>query len=104
MDYEDFCHEILRLEPGVRFAGIADANGEIRFGGERVGITRLFTSEETKRSILQAIDRWKLRDNLAHKIGICPIDETHLLLVSTEPSTDHGKIIESILRLKLLLK
>ena len=119
MDYEDFCHEILRLEPGVRFAGIADANGEIRYGGERVGITRLFTSEETKRSVLQAIDRWKLRDKLAHKIGICrysmaeyeklkritvPIDETHLLLVSTEPSTDHGKIIESILRLKLLLK
>ena len=118
MDYEDFCHEILRLEPGVRFAGIADANGEIRFGGERVGITRLFTSEETKRSILQAIDRWKLRDNLAHKIGKCkysmaeyeklkritiPIDETHLLLVSTEPFADHQKIIENILRLKLLL-
>ena len=33
-----------------------------------------------------------------------PIDETHLLLVSTEPSADHGKVINGILRLKLLLK
>jgi hypothetical protein len=71
MDYEDSCHEILRLEPGVRFAGIAVANGEIRYGGQRAGITRLFTSEETKRSVLQAIDRWKLRDSLAYKLGKC---------------------------------
>lgn len=119
MDYEAFCHEILRSDPGVRFAGIVDANGEIRYGGERPGITKLFTAEETKRSVLQAIDRWKLRNDLADRIGrgrysmaeyeklkriTVPIDETHLLLVSTEPSADHGKIIESILRLKLLLR
>jgi hypothetical protein len=119
MDYEDFCHEILRIDPGVRFAGIADTNGEIRYGGERSGITRLFTVEETKRSVLQAIDRWELRNDLAYRIGkgkysmaeyeklkriTVPVDETHLLLVSTEPFTDHGKVIEDILRLKLLLR
>lgn len=119
MDYEDFCNEILRIDPRVRFAGIVDANGEIRYGGERPGITRLFTMEETKRSVLQAIDRWKLRNELADRIGkgrysmaeyeklkriTVPIDETHLLLVSTEPSVDHGKVIDRILRLRLLLK
>ena len=29
MDYEDFCHEILRIDPKVRFAGIVDTNGEV---------------------------------------------------------------------------
>ncbi|MGA7370822.1 MAG: DUF6659 family protein [Nitrososphaeraceae archaeon] len=119
MDYEAFCDEILRSDPEVRFAGIVDGNGEIRYGGGRPGITRLLTSEETKRSVLQAIDRWKLRNDLADRIGkgrysiaeyeklkriTVPIDETHLLLVSTEPSAAHGEIIENILRLKLLLR
>ena len=119
MDYDDFCHEILRSDPGVRFAGIVDINGELRYGGERPGITRLLTAEETKRSVLQAIDRWESRNNLADRIGkgkysmaeyekvkriTIPVDETHLLLVSTEPSTDHGKVIDGILRLKRLLK
>jgi hypothetical protein len=118
MDYEEFCHEILKIDPGVRFAGIADTNGEIRYG-ERPGIIRLFTEEETKRSVLQAIDRWKLRNDLADRIGIgrysiaeykklkritVPIDDAHLLLVSTEPSADHVKVIDGIFRLKLLLK
>ena len=119
MDYEEFCHEILKIDPGVRFAGIVDTNGEIRYGGERPGITRLFTAEETKRSVLQAIDRWKLRNDFADRIGkgrysmaeykklkriTVPIDDAHLLLVSTEPSADHVKVIGGILRLKLLLK
>ena len=119
MDYEDFCHEILKIDPGIRFAGMGDANGEIRYGGERPGITRLFTPEETKRSLLQAIDRWNQRNELSDRIGkgkysmaeyerlkriTVPIDETHLLLVSTEPSTDHVKVIDRILRLKLLLR
>jgi hypothetical protein len=71
MDYENFCHKILGLEAKIRFAGIADANGEMLYGGEHAGTTRLFTSEETKRSVLQAIDRWKLRDSLAYKLGKC---------------------------------
>jgi Family of unknown function (DUF6659) len=119
MDYEDFCHEILRIDLGVRFAGIVDMNGEIRYGGDRPGITRLFTVEETKRSALQAIDRWEMRNDLAYRIGkgkysmaeyeklkriTVPIDETHLLLVSTEPFTDHGKVIDGILQLKRLLR
>jgi hypothetical protein len=119
MDYEDFCHEILKIDPKIRFAGIVDMNGEVRYGGERPGIIKLFTVEETKRSTLQAIDRWKLRNDLAEKIGkgkysmaeykklkriTIPIDEAHLLLVSTEPSADHVKVIDRILRLKLLLK
>jgi hypothetical protein len=119
MDYEEFCYEILRIDTGVRFAGIVDTNGEIRYGGERPGMARLFTPEETKRSALQAIDRWQLRNDLSDRIGkgrysmveyeklkriTVPIDETHLLIVSTETTADHGKVIDGILKMKLLLR
>jgi len=33
-----------------------------------------------------------------------PIDETHILLVTTEPYVDHEIVIDRILRLKLILR
>lgn len=48
---------------------ISDMNGEIRYGGERPGIVKLFTPEETKRSLLQAVARWELRNDLTSKTG-----------------------------------
>jgi hypothetical protein len=119
MDHEHFCQEILRIDRDIRFAGICDMNGDIRYGGERPGMVALLTAEETKRSLLQALARWELRNDLTSKTGkgkyamaeyerlkriTFPIDETHLLLVSTKPSADHRKIIDGILRLKTLLR
>ena len=37
--------------------------------GQREGVIRLMSSEETKRSLLQALARWKLRDDLGAKSG-----------------------------------
>jgi hypothetical protein len=117
VDYEDLCKNILKIDY-VRFAGICDEAGEIRYGGQREGSMRLLTSEETKRS-LQALARWKLRDDLGAKSGkgkysmaeyekmkriTIPVDETHLLLVTTDVQADHGKIIDVILKLKSRLK
>ena len=114
MDNEDLCKKILKIDH-VRFAGICDETGEIRYGGQREGVIRLMSSEETKRSLLQALARWKLRDDLGAKSGkgkysmaeyekmkriTIPVDETHLLLVTTDVEADHGKIIDVILKLK----
>ena len=68
MDNEDLCKKILKIDH-VRFAGICDETGEIRYGGQREGVIRLMSSEETKRSLLQALARWKLRDDLGAKSG-----------------------------------
>lgn len=102
----------------VRFAGICDETGEIRYGGTRRGLENLLTAEETKRSLLQALARWKLRDELSGKTGkgkyamaeyekmkriTVPLDETHLLLVSTDVDADHAGIIDQILKLKTRL-
>ena len=61
MDFDKLCKDILDLDPKVRFAGVCDDSGEIKFGGQREGVTNLLSKEETKRSNLQAIARWALR-------------------------------------------
>jgi hypothetical protein len=112
MDYGKLCNDILELDQNIRFAGVSDDTGEIRFGGQRQGITNLLSSEETKRSNLQALARWSLRNSLAPKIGkgryamaeyerikriTFPLEDYHLLLITTEVNADHGKIINKVL-------
>ena len=101
------------LDTKVRFAGVCDETGEIRFGGQREGIKNLLTPEETKKSNLQAMARWVLRNSLSNKVGrvkysmaeyekikriTFSLDLDHLLLVTTEVDTEHMKVIESILK------
>ncbi len=37
MDYENLCKGILALDPKIRFAGVCDETGEIKYGGQRDG-------------------------------------------------------------------
>src|ERR687896_905018 len=114
MDYGNFCKEILALDQNIRFAGVSDKTGEIRYGGQRQGVSNLLSSEETKRSNLQALARWSLRNSLAPKIGkgkyavaeyeklkriTIPLENYHLLLITTEVEADHQKIIDNVLHM-----
>jgi hypothetical protein len=114
MDYDILCKQILNLDPKVRFAGICDDSGEIKYGGQREGIKNLLSPEETKRSNLQALARWGLRNSLASRIGkgiyamaeydkikriTLPLESDHLLLVTTEVQADHRTIINNVLKL-----
>ena len=98
----------------VRFAAVCDDSGDIKYGGQREGVTNLLSSEETKRSNLQALARWSLRNSLASKIGkgqyamavyekikriTIPLENDHLLLVTMETDSNHDKIINDILSL-----
>lgn len=114
MDYTKLCNEILDLDSKIRFAGVCDESGEIKFGGQRQGLANLLTAEETKRSNLQALARWGLRNSLSSKVGrgryamaeyekikriTVPLDNDHLLLVTTEVEADHQNIIGKVLNL-----
>jgi hypothetical protein len=114
MDYENLCKGILALDPKIRFAGVCDETGEIKYGGQRDGLANLLTAEETKRSNLQALARWGLRNSLASKVGkgkyamaeyekikliTAPLDNDHLLLVTTEVDADHQSVIAKVLKL-----
>lgn len=119
MDYDELCDKIMKISGKVRFAGICDETGEIRYGGVKKGHDNLLSPDETRRSLLQALSRWKLRDELSTKTGkgryamaeyeklkriTVPLDETHLLLVTTDVEADHAKIIKEILQLKTRLR
>ncbi|HEY9386836.1 MAG TPA: hypothetical protein VIP70_07335 [Nitrososphaeraceae archaeon] len=114
MEYGKLCKDILDLNPKIRFAGVCDDTGEIKYGGQRQGVNNLLSAEETKRSNLQALARWSLRNSLAPKIGkgkyamaeyqkikriTVPLENYHLLLITTEIEADHGKIIDTVLNM-----
>jgi len=114
MDYGKLSKDILNLDPKVRFAGICDDTGEIKYGGQREGIKNLLSPDETKKSNLQALARWGLRNSLAPKIGkgryamaeyekmkriTIPLENDHLLLITTEVEADHGKVIDGVLNM-----
>ena len=115
MDYGRLCKEILDLDPKIRYAGVCDDTGETKFGGQREGVENLLSSAETKRSNLQALARWALRDTLSSKVGkgryamaeyekakriTIPLeDNSHLLLITTEVNADHSRIIQQVLKL-----
>jgi hypothetical protein len=114
MDYTKLCKDILNLDPKICYAGVCDDTGEIKYGGQREGVRNLLTLDETKRSNLQALARWGLRNVLAPKVGngryamaeyekikriTFPLENYHLLLITTEIEADHVKIIDNVLNM-----
>ena len=114
MDYEKLCNDVLNLDPKVRFVGVCDNSGGIKNGGLRDGIKSILTDDEIKKSNLISLERWRLHNSLADRIGkaryameeyekvkqiTMPLADEHLLLISTEVNADHGKIIESAIQL-----
>ena len=114
MDYNTLCKDIISLDPKVRYAGVCDDSGQIKYGGQREGIINLLSPEETKKSNLQALARWGLRNALAPKIGkgryamaeyekikriTIPLENDHLLLITTEVDGAHENIINHVLKM-----
>jgi hypothetical protein len=114
MDYGKLCKEILSVDPKVRYAGVCDDTGETKYGGQREGVKNLLSSEETKKSNLQALARWALRNTLSPKIGkgryamaeyekikriTIPLeDNNHLVLITTEVDVNHDRIIDHVMK------
>ena len=105
----------MRIDPKVRFATIFDINGIILYSAHREGITNLLSPEENQKTLEQAINAWKSRNEYANKIGkgkyvlavyekikriVMPLDEEHFLYITTEADANHDNIIEKALRLK----
>lgn len=94
MDYAKLCKNILDLDPKIRFAAVCDDTGEIKYGGQREGVQNILSSEETKRSNLQALARWGLRNSLSPKTG-----RGRYAMAETEVEASHARIIDNILKL-----
>lgn len=114
MDYGKLCYDVLDLDSKVRFVGVCDSTGAIINGGLREGVKSFLTDEEIKKANLITLERWRLHNTLADRIGkaryameeyekvkqiTMPLQDEHLLLISTEVDANHGKIIESAIQL-----
>lgn len=90
---------------------VCDLEGKILFSEHREGVTNLLTPDESKRSLEMAVNAWKTRSQLANKIGkgkyvlaeyekikriTMPLDENHILYITTEVGADHNRIIGAI--------
>jgi hypothetical protein len=114
-DYEDLYQSILKVDKKIRYATIFDMSGIIKYSGHRKDVSSLLTPIESKKSLQQAINAWKSRNEFADKIGkgkyvlavydkikriTLPLDDEHLIYITAEADADHDKIIKKTLDLK----
>jgi hypothetical protein len=111
MDYRKIFEGIMSIDPNIRFVTIFDINGKIKYSDHRQGTENLLTPEESKKSLKLALNAWKIRGELAPKIGkgkyvlaeyenikriTMPLGDNHLIYVTTEVDADHSTIISGI--------
>lgn len=111
--------DIINIDPKIRLVTICDTDGNIMYSRHRQGVKNLLTSEESKKSLELAMNSWKARSELWHKIGkgkyvlaeyerikriTMPFGDSLLLYVTTEVEADHSKILGRIRKLESGLK
>ncbi len=116
IDYGRIYKDITSLDPKIRLVTICDRNGITMFSQHREGIKNLLSPEESKKSLVLAINAWKIRNELASKIGkgkyvlaeyekikriTMPLGDKHLLYVTTEVDADHSNVINGITKMKV---
>src|SRR6476660_2077430 len=116
MDYKRIYENIVKNDPKIRLVTICDLNGNIMYSEHRQGVKNLLTPEESKKSLELAVNSWKIRSQLEPKIGkgkyvlaeyekimriTMPLDDNHLLHITTEGGADHLKIINRVRELNL---
>jgi hypothetical protein len=115
MDYKQFYEEMMKFDPTIRLITICDLNGKIMHSDHRQGVQNLLSPEESKKSLELAINAWKIRNELAPKIGkgryvlaeyekikriTMPLGDNHVLYMTTEVESDHAKIMDKVRMLK----
>lgn len=111
MDFENLLDRIMELDENIRHARICDMSAGVVSARKRIGVANLLTEEETAESLKYSVNSWKVRSNLAHKIGkgryvlavyeklrrvTMPLGENHLLLVSIDNKGGQMDIIDKL--------
>ena len=114
MDFENLFLDVLKIDSEIRYAAIQNNSGVKIAGGFREGVNPILNEDELKMMHYYASQRWQTRKNIEHKLGPAkyafaeydqikrisfPIDEKHLLMITTEIDVDHTSIIKKILEL-----
>ena len=69
MNYSKLCNDLLDSNEKIRYVGVYNSfSGEV-YEKMQNGITRHFDKDQTKKSMTQAIMRWKTRKQFSAEIG-----------------------------------
>lgn len=108
-------NSIMNLDNKVRFVTILDKAGTIIFGGQREGIKNYLSEEDQKKSIKHVTDAWFNRTQFSSGIGegkyamaeyekvkrfTIPLNNNHIIYITTEPEVEHSSFVENVLKLK----
>jgi hypothetical protein len=111
--------DIVNIDPNIRQVTICDSEGKMMYSRHHQGLENLLTPEESKKSLEMAMNAWKVRSELSHKIGkgryvvaeyerikriTMPFGDDYLLYLITETGADHFDIINRIRKLEVGLK
>jgi hypothetical protein len=112
LDYDTLCSLIFEIDPKIRYVAVYHKSGHQLCGGMRDGLEPLLPPEELTRSAIHTIMRWETRQLLSSFIGqgkysmaeyekikriTFPMNQTALLLVSTDVTANHNIIISRVL-------
>ena len=114
MDYNSFCAAILNINSKIRYAGVYNiVSGDVYEKASKE-IQRLFSKEQTKKSMTQAYMRWKTRESFSEITGnpiftmtkyekinrmTMPCGKNALLMVSMQSELEPQEILGNILKL-----
>ncbi len=111
MDFEHLLDRIMELDDNIRHARVCDMNGNVVCSRKRTGVVNLLTENETQESLKYSVNSWKIRNELAYKIGkgryvlaayeklkrvTMPLGGDHLLLVSIDNKGGQMDIVEKL--------
>ena len=114
MNYNKFCEEIVKLNPKVRYAGVYNTMSGDVYEKTAKEIERLFTKDQTKKSLTQAYMRWKTRESFSNISGkpiftmtkyekinrmTMPCGKNTILLVSLQRELEPQTILPNVLEL-----
>lgn len=114
MNYEQFCSQILDVDPKIRFATVFDEWSVKVGGGMREGVESLLSERASKELVNLSILDWKSRKDMAKMLGKTKytlaeydaikrfsfyLGDDHLLLVSAEKDCDTNMIVDNVIKL-----
>jgi len=114
LDYENFCSQILKADPKIRFATVYDQWTVRLGGGMREGVKSLLSEHMEKELLSLTIMDWKTRKDSSKMLGKTKytmaeyetikrfsfyLGDDNLLLVSTEKDCNTDKVVDDVIRL-----
>ena len=97
--FQQFCHDVITLDPSIRFVGVADEHGLLLSTSERKDLKPLLNTEETQQYAITAATRQYTRIRWQTLLGKIDYTCSHYdkLLRATIPLTDKNNHLSYVI-------